>query len=531
MKVESIHPQHLTQFSARDRDYLLHPEKLQGFIQYPFSYEAFSQIIKDREGVTYDRALLQQVIKDQYSQLPSSDATNKHIEALSSDDSYTVITAHQPSLLTGPLYYVFKILSAINLAARLNKDFPDKKIIPVFVIGGEDHDFEEINHLHLYGKTITWEREALGSVGLLDTEGLIPVLDEVEHILGDRSKASDLIKRLKEDASSSASYGEFSFKLTHRLFDELGLVILRMGDPRLKAAFAPHMAKELTQRASHHLVNATQEAIKEKLGYDSQAFVREINLFHNEKSTGRNRIVFEDGRYAILDTDLSFTEAEILNLLQEHPERFSPNVVMRPIFEDSILPNLAYIGGGGELAYWAERKSQFEYFGVPYPMLVRRQSGMILTASMDKQRSKLGLGLDDLFRNENDLTTMLLSSATEPDYALTDFKQELTELYTKIENHIGSIDPSLKKTAAAEATKGIKSLDYLESKLKKSLKQKEEVNLNRMTKLKSTLFPKGLQERHDNILQYVSAYGVGIIKDLLPHCDPFDKTFKIFMPQ
>ncbi len=531
MKVETITPQHLSQFSTRDRDYLLHPEKLQGFIQYPFSYEAFAEIIKDRAAVSYDRSLLQQVIKDQYSQVSISESTNHHIEALSNSDSYTVITAHQPSLLTGPLYYVFKILSAINLAARLNKDFPDKKIIPVFVIGGEDHDFEEINHLHLYGKKITWEKKALGSVGHLDTEGLASVLDEVQNILGDRSQALDLLQSLKEDASNSATYGEFSFKLTHRLFDELGLVILRMGDPRLKAAFAPLMAKELTQRASLKLVNTTQEAIKEKLGYDPQAFVREINLFHNEKSTGRNRIVYEGGRYTVLDTDLSFTEAEILDLLNEHPERFSPNVVMRPIFEDSILPNLAYIGGGGELAYWAERKSQFEYFGVPFPMLVRRQSGMILTPAMDKQRSKLGLSLVDIFQNENELTNLLLSSTSEPDYTLTTYKLEMEELYKKVESHINSIDPSLKKTAAAEATKGAKSLDYLESKLKKSLKQKEEVNLNRMTKLKSTLFPKGLQERHDNILQYISAYGIDIIKDLLPHCDPFDKTFKIFMPQ
>ena len=531
MKVESISPQHLSQLSTRDRDYLMNSDKLKEYIKYPFSYEAFSQIIEDRAHHSYDRQLLQQVIKDQYEGLAISDKTSKHIKALSTPDSYTVITAHQPSLLTGPLYYVFKILSAINLAARLNKDFPNKHIIPVFVIGGEDHDFDEINHLHLYGKRLAWEREAIGSVGNLDTDGLNEILSEVGQVLGERSQALDLVAALKKDVTASTTYGDFSFKLTHRLFDELGLVILRMHDTRLKTAFIPQMEKELTEQASHKLVKATQDEIKSKFDYNFQAHAREINLFHNDSKTGRNRIVFEEDRYSVLNTELSFSKKEILALLKSHPERFSPNVIMRPLFQDSILPNLAYIGGGGELAYWTERKSQFEHFGIPYPMLIRRQSGMILTASMDKQRSKLNLSIDELFKNENDLTKLLLSSASVPEYSLAEYKTELEQLYKKVEEHVATIDPSLVKTTGAEANKGSKSLDYLESKLKKVIKQREEVNLNRMTKLKTSLFPKGLQERHDNIFQYISDYGISIIGDLLPYCNPFDKDFKVFMPQ
>jgi len=259
-----------------------------------------------------------------------------------------------------------------------------------------------------------------------------------------------LMSAIKSDLKKVKTYGEFSFHLTHRLMDHLGLIILRMSDPQLKRAFIPQLKRELLERPSQQLVQTTQTKIKEAKGYDSQAHAREINLFYIDKH-GRNRIEHKGDSYYVLNTDIRFSEAQLLETLNEHPERFSPNVVMRPLYQDTILPNLAYIGGGGELAYWMERKTQFEEFGVPFPMLIRRQSGMILTASMDKQRSKLGLAFTDIFKDENELTKLLLSAEDIPDYSLSAFKKELSALFAKMENHIGGIDSSLSKTTGAEA--------------------------------------------------------------------------------
>ena len=302
-----------------------------------------------------------------------------------------------------------------------------------------------------------------------------------------------------------------------------------MGDKRLKKAFSPIIKKEIVERPSQALVVATQESIEKELGYSSQAHAREINFFYVDKS-GRNRIEHDKGSYTVNGTDISFTEQEILAEIDNHPERFSPNVVMRPLFQEHILPNLAYIGGGGELAYWIERKTQFKHFGMPYPMLIRRQSGMILTAGSQKNIDKLGLNIQQMFQPENSLVDLLLANSVHPDYKLSQYKEEINKLYDKIAAEVKTVDVTLERTASAEKAKALKSVDYLESKVKKAIKQKEDVNLNRMRKLKGNLFPKGLQERHDNIFQYLATYGVGLIDDLLPHCNPFDKSFKIFKP-
>jgi len=202
---------------------------------------------------------------------------------------------------------------------------------------------------------------------------------------------------------------------------------------------------------------------------------------------------------------------------------------MRPLFQSLILPDLAYVGGGGELAYWMERKSQFEHFDLHFPMLVRRQSAMIVSGSAMKQTGKLGLQLSDLFSDEASLIKTYLSKSDHPDYKLDSYKTKIESLYAELEKHIASIDQSLAKTTQSEAVKSTKSIDYLESKLKKSIKTKEEVNLKRIEKLKTKLFPSGLQERHDNIFEFISSNGVGIINEMLPHCDPMAKVFKAFL--
>ena len=529
MQIEKIDIAQVTQFSTRDRSYYLNDSAYAPYIEYGFDYDKLDLAITAKQSHSIDRALLVEVLKDQYHKVTSSEETVDHINSLSNENTFTVVTAHQPSLLTGPLYYVFKILSAIKVSARLKQSHPDKNFVPVFIIGGEDHDYEEINHLHLYGKTITWQNEGIGSVSQFSLEGIEVVLNETLELLGERSKAKTILTELKELLPTLSNYGEFSFRLTHRLFDHLGLVILRMGDAKLKKAFSPIITKEIVERPSQALVVATQTKIEKELGFSGQAYAREINFFYINQA-GRNRIEYVDGTYKIIDTKLEFSEAEITNEIKQYPERFSPNVIMRPIYQEFILPNLAYIGGGGELAYWIERKSQFAHFNIPFPMLIRRQSGMIMTASHQKNIDKLGLNISQLFSSENELVNTLLNISDQPDYKLTAYKKEIETLFDKLAEQISSIDVTLARSASAEKTKAHKSIDYLESKVKKALKQKEDVNLNRMRKLKTDLFPKGLQERHDNIFQYISTYGEELINQLLPHCDPFDKSFKVFKP-
>ncbi len=529
MKVIDIDIEKVSQFSKRDRDYILDSKKFADLLAYDFDYKAFKEVIKHRSTYATDRALLHKVATEQYAHMASSDKTMSLIKSLKDSNTFTITTAHQPSLLTGPLYVPFKILSTINLCTKLGKDFPDYNFVPVFVMGGEDHDYEEINHLNLYGKKVEWQSEHKGSVGQFPLDGVTQAVNEVKDILGDRSKMKDfLANEVEQLLQSSDNYGHFSIKVIHALFDRLGLVILNMDSAQFKAAFKDIIKKEILDNFSYDLVSNAQTEI-EKLGYDAQTYIRDINFFY-KKDELRNRIEQEGEKYKVVDTNITFTQQELLSEIDSHPERFSPNVIIRPLYQDLILPNLAYIGGGGELAYWMERKTQFAAADLPFPMLIRRVSGMIVSDSMQSQIDKVKLSFEDVFLPKNDIIKKYLKISEAPDFSLEEYKKEIETIFQKAHDKIITIDKNLGKTTQAEKVKATKSLDYLESKLKKHVKQQEESSLNKISKVTEKFFPSnGLQERHDNILEYMSLYGTELIDKLLDHCDPFDKTFKVFL--
>lgn len=529
MEVRNIDIAEIHQLSSRDRDYYLQSEKFGDFLVYDFKYDEFKKVIAQRTKFPVNRDVLYKVASEQYTGKTISTKTKAHLEALKSDNTFTVTTAHQPSLLSGPLYYVFKILSAINLSEKLKKEFPANNFVPVFVIGGEDHDFDEINHLHLYGKKISWEMDASGSVGKLPNAGIKEVIEKVENILGEKSQIKEFLNDIKVSVDTSKEYGEFSFNFTHDLFDRLGLVILRMDRKAFKQLFIPSIKREILESPSKGLIEAEQEKLV-GLGYKAQTHIRDINFFYRGNGF-RNRIEKEGSEFKVVDTELSFSEEEMIKEIENSPEKFSPNVNIRPLFQSQILPDLAYIGGGGELAYWMERKEQFKLFEMHFPMLIRRRSAMIVNNAVLDQSQKLGLSLGDLFQQEDNLVKLFLSKSDNVDYKLDNFKEKITTIFKELESYVAQVDGSLSKTTLAEGAKTSKSIDYLESKLKKSIKQKEEINLKRINKLKAKLFPSGLQERHDNILEYLSTYGMSLLDKILPHCDPFDKTFKVFVMQ
>lgn len=529
MQVQHIPVNSVHSFSKRDKSYLIDSDQFSDFLALPFEYTEMGKAIEQRSKYPIDRALLFNVLSDQYHNVETSSKTNAHLQNIKKVNCFTITTAHQPSLMTGPLYYIYKILSTIKLCQKLKTDFPNNEFTPVFVIGGEDHDFEEINHLYLFNKKIEWEGKNGGPVGRMSMEGIQEVIEQVADILGSNNKVSDLMADIVSKANDCTTYGEFAFKLTHTLFDHLGLIILRMDEKRLKSAFISVIKDEILNGTSKTLVESQQDKL-ESLGYKRQAHVRDINFFYLNEG-GRNRIEKEGETFNVLNTDISFTEEAIITEIENNPDCFSPNVVMRPLFQETILPNLAYIGGGGELAYWMERKTQFEHFKLPFPMLIRRNSAMIISTQQIGQLEKLGFSIEDSFNDELTLIKNYIEKSDNPDFSLSGSQKELDDVFNKIEKLIKSIDPTLVKTVQSELVKSKKSLAYLESKMKKSVKQKEEVQLNRINKIKQKLFPNGLQERHDNIFEYMSKYGQTLIDDMLEYCDPFDKTFKVFIPK
>lgn len=526
MKIQKIEYNKVPAISFKDLSYIELAPYLKKFYSYTPEIESFSKAIEDRKMKPVNRKLLVEVLTDQYSKINPSSKQNNNIEALRSEDAFTVITAHQPSLLGGPLYYILKVCSVINLCNQLKEKFPAQEFIPTFISGGEDHDFEEIDHLHLYGKTVKWERPAKGPVGRLDLTHLDQTIDEVKNILGDHPIAKKLGQLFDAAINSSDTYGDFVFRFVNSLFGDYGLIAINMDDKRFKNAFAPSMKKELLEQTSIQYVKSTQEDLISH-NFKAQAFPRDINLFYLGEGS-RDRIELIEDVYKIIGSELQFTKDKILAELEKHPENFSPNVVMRPLYQESILPNLAYLGGGGEIAYWLERKSQFEAFDVFYPMLIRRNSVMIMNAGLNKTMDKLGFELEDVLQTEDELINQFIRSNTEVEINLSKQKEQIKEAFEVIASKSQAIDPGLAKSVLADMTKQLKNIDQMESRIKRAIKSKQEVNIKKISKLKDKLFPNnGLQERYDNFMPHYLAIGDSFFDLLIENLDPMDKRFTI----
>ncbi|MEM9824052.1 MAG: bacillithiol biosynthesis cysteine-adding enzyme BshC, partial [Bacteroidota bacterium] len=494
------------------------------FYKYAPQIESFAQVIEDKAKDPINRQVLVEVLQEQYAVLAPSEAVNKNVSALADEKTYTVTTAHQPSLFTGPLYYIYKIISTINLAKQLKEAYPAFHFVPVFVTGGEDHDFEEIQNVHLFNKTLTWENEEKGSVGMMKTDTLGTVLSQLKEILGEQALAVEIYRIVEAAHTQNTIYSQASIQLVHQLFKGDGLVVVNMNHSALKGQFVETIKKELELQPSLALIHEAHDAIS-GIGFKPQATARAINFFYL-KDQIRERIVEENGLYQVLNTDFQFTRAQILEEVEQHPERFSPNVVMRPIYQETILPNLAYIGGGGELAYWMERRAQFDYFGVNYPMLIRRNSVLWIDKGMAKKMKKFAFGLPDWFGETESLIKQFVAHQSESTLSLDQQKTAFTHLYEEIKEIAKQVNPTLEKTVMAEHAKQLKSLEHLETKLIRAEKQKHEVGLNQLRNVKEKLFPaNGLQERKDNFIPFFLKYGWEFFEILKLHLHPLDKNF------
>lgn len=523
--------------SKFDRAYTEQTAIFEQFYNYSPDIQSFEKVITDKSKSGIDRNLLVSVLKKQYSELHTVEVRNTDsfgkggildsIDSLLDEKTFTVTTAHQPSLLTGPLYFIYKIFSTIKLSEELATRYPQQNFVPVFVIGGEDHDFEEVNSISIFGKKITWQRSDTegGAVGLMHTPSLRVVLDELKPLLGDSENAQKIFQIIENAYTQHDLYQDATQALLHDLFGKYGLVVLNMNDAALKRRFIPIMEKEIVEQPSKFLVSETQKAL-ENLGFKAQAFARDINLFYLRENL-RERIVKENGVYRALNTDFQWqTQADILKELHETPQYFSPNVVLRPLFQECILPNLAYIGGGGELAYWLERKTQFAHFGVNFPMLIRRNSVLFLDKNSQERLKKLDIQLIDLVENTDVLVKKYIAQQSSTPLSMTAEKAALSDVLDAIRAKVLAVDASLEKVVLAEKTKQLQSIEALESRVLKAEKQKHETSLNQLKALQQKLFPNGgLQERTDNILPIYLKHGDTFFEVLKENLNPMEAGF------
>ncbi|WP_420460317.1 bacillithiol biosynthesis cysteine-adding enzyme BshC [Neolewinella sp.] len=529
MKIARIPYAEVPQFSARDVAYATGWEDLRPFYKYPVTLDAFADVLRDRAAQPTDRDLLVDELERQYAALSTGVAPPAALQHLRSRQTFTVITAHQPALFTGPFYYILKICSTINLARQLQQRYADYTFVPVFITGGEDHDFAEVNHTQVYGNRIEWQTEAGGPVGAMSTDTLAPALAQLKDILGDRPTATEIYEIIERTHTQHATYGAASVALVHELFAKYGLVVADMSRPAFKRAFVPIMERELFDSVSQPLIEEAQRRL-EALGYSGQAHAREINLFYLSPGR-RDRIVREEGAYRVLDTEHCFTEEELRQQLHEHPERFSPNVVMRPLYQELIFPNLAYVGGGGELAYWLERRAQFDAFGLNFPMLVRRNSVLWIDGGTQQKLAKLELDYRKLFRDADLIIRDYVAEQSEHELSLAEELGALQTLFKGIAEKAERIDPTLAKAVLGEHARQAKTVENLEGRLRRTEKQRFETAMNQIRALRDKLFPGGgLQERYDSFLNVYLQEGEQLFEGLIEQLDPLQEGLVVIQP-
>lgn len=513
------------QLAKTDIAYATGDKHLKPFYRYEPELKSFKEALENRKGTICPRSDLVEVLEAQYAHLPRQTPVIENIEALRNADTYTVTTAHQPSLFLGPLYFLYKALTTINLAEAVRESL-GHHIVPVFVLGSEDHDLEELNSIHLYNKELIWTTDQRGAVGSMSTSDLLPMLDEIKGILGESEQAKALYARVENAYTKGKTIADATQAMLHELFGSYGLVVLNMNDVRLKKHFVPLIKAELLEQAAFSIVNGTIARLND-LGFKTQAAPREINLFYLTPGL-RERIVLEDGVYKVLNTSLRFSKTEILEELENHPERFSPNVVLRPLYQEMILPNLAYVGGGGELAYWLERKELFDFTGIPFPVLVRRHSALWLDRDSIKKLQKFGFTAEEFFGDTDSLVRAYVERQASVEVSLDSEIADLHKIFDQLAAKAMAIDPTLEKAVRAEEVKTAGSLEHWQNRLLRSEKQKHEVTINQIRALKEKFFPgNGLQERYDNFLPYLLKYGDAFVEQLKSNFQPFDPGFVV----
>ncbi|WP_179018484.1 bacillithiol biosynthesis cysteine-adding enzyme BshC [Winogradskyella forsetii] len=511
-------------------DYLDQNPELKDFYHRFPNLENFEAQIEEKRQSDHvsesHRKILVNTLKSQYKNFETSDLTAEHIELLNSENTFTITTGHQLNLFTGPLYFLYKIISTINLTKQLKETYPNYNFVPIYWMASEDHDFEEINYFNFKGKKIQWNSKQTGAVGHFNTEGLDDVFNVISSEFGAGKNAEQLKAWFKEAYLNHNNLANATRYLANELFADYGLVILDADDRDLKRLFVPQMKKELVEQVAFETVSETNKKL-EDLELKIQVNPREINLFYIKDGL-RERIVNIVDEFQVLDTDISWNKRELLKHLDESPERFSPNVIMRPLYQEVILPNLCYIGGGGEMIYWLQLKSNFEAQNVTFPMLLLRNSVLVKSEKQAEKQEKLNISDKDLFLDRHAFINKKVRKISNIDIDFSEQIQHLKSQFKHLFELAEQTDKSFYGAVKAQEVKQIKGLKHLEKRLLKAQKRKLADQIERSTELQEQLFPnQSLQERTINFSELYLEYGEDLIPALIKSLEPLRGKFEI----
>lgn len=523
---QRLHYRQTGAFSKLVLDYLDDSPGLHAFYTHRPDINGIKKAIAERKAFSTNRKVLVDYLEKQYEAVPVSEKIKQQLALLLKENTFTITTAHQPNLFTGPLYFIYKILHAVKLAEELKLQLPDNNFVPVYYMGSEDADFEELGHFTLNGTNYQWATGQSGAFGrMVVDKHITKLIDEISGQLLVQPHGKELVDALRNCYKEKTRIQDATFAFVHFLFARYGLIVLIADAKELKQLMVPVFEDELLNHRSAKLVAQTTAELEKQ--YKVQAGGREINLFYFDEDL-RERIEAVADGFAVTNTTIRFTKDEMLKELKAHPERFSPNVILRGLFQETILPNIAFIGGGGELAYWLELKAVFEHYAVPFPVLVLRNSFLVAEEQWNKKVSKLGFTMADFFLPEQELLSLLVNREAGKKIQINGAFTQAEEFYNTLKMQAGAVDTTLSQHVEALKVKTIYRLQELEKKMLRAEKRKFAEQQQQIRQVRQNLFPgNGLQERKESFLSFYAIYGKDFIAELHQHSLSLEQQFVI----
>lgn len=507
-----------------EKDHALKP-----FIAGFNTIEFAKKLIENKTYPPHFRKVLCQSLTTQYNQIAIGEAERKSLNALTNENTFTVTTGHQLSFAGGPLYFILKAIHTISLAKEIENKL-GVAVVPIFWMADEDHDFNEINHLHFFNSKIGAQDLDLNKIptGNFNTSVFEEAIKLIEEKWG--SNQQEIITEIKKIYTSTTNLTVATRKLIHFLFGRYGMLAVSANDVELKKLATDLFQKELKEQFIFSQVNESsnnlvaQQIIPEN---KLQAKARALNFFYFNDGL-RNKVDIENGK-VILGNGKEFLISEFENLLKSNPENVSPNVFFRPLYQELILPNIAYIGGGAEVSYWLQLSKSFGAAAIQMPMIIQRNSVLPIERKLYDKFLTFGFAAQDLLKTSGELVKIFLEKNSE-DISLENQKLELANLFVQILEQAKLVDVTLQGTVEAEKVKSIAGLNNLEQKINKAQKLKFEQQIKQIQKASERIKPQGvLNERVDSGIQYLSRNGFYFLDQLLEIAQPWGFSLKILL--
>jgi bacillithiol biosynthesis cysteine-adding enzyme BshC len=508
-------------------DFLYDFDRVSRFYQ-PDGLRLASLVSRSREvtAQSFSRDAVADALADQNARAGAGPLTFANLERLRQPDSVVVITGQQAGLFTGPLYTILKALTAIKLAEHLRAE--GVNAVPMFWIAAEDHDFAEVNHTRLVNRegqltTITYtacspkEGKPVGHVRL--AEGIAENIDQLAAALPESEFSPRLIEDMRDSYRPGASFAEAFARMMMKLFGHFGVVLINPLDDRLK-----QVAGEIYARAMSHapefasrLVN--ESAALEASGYHAQVYTspEAVPLFMLDEGRRTAMVRRDDGRFYLKNGEKSFGADELLETVERCPSCFSPNVTLRPIVQDFLLPTAVYIGGPAEIAYFAQLRPNYSLLGRVDPVVAPRASFTLIEKRHAKTMSKYGIEFTDLFKGFEEVMKTVVERSLDQNTAMVfdETEKVFNEQLEKLRESLLAVDPTLAEALKGGREKIFYQLHNLRTRFVHNRSKRDETTKQQVERLFAALYPnKNLQEREINACYFLARYGYELIDRL-----------------